>query len=485
MKRVSEKKVVGVILAAGFSSRMNGFKATLNISGKSPVEMLIEETKAAGVERIILVTGYKRELLKPYIRENVEEVYNQDYQKGMNSSIKAALRKLLAEQETTEKLGLKPYAKGSPSGESSKNIGALLLPVDIPLISRDVISQLLNVVEEEESMLKQTLEGIIAEEQILGEGADRKQRLSSFWVPTYKGKKGHPLYIPRRFFEEILNSEGSNGLKDVTITNFLNIKYLEVGDERILLDMDTREDYENILKFNKKVMNRIDGKNEPITRKKVWEGTENTIGDGEKRELIKGRRFFLIRHGTIVQHKEKIFLGQADIPLSEKGAAEIKASLIEMKKFDIEANIIYTSSLLRAKESAEIIVNGDIKLNSNSSKLEISLKHGLKEMALGDWDGKPISEIKEKFPAEYKIRGENLLRYKPRGKSENFYDLRYRVEKTLIEILENDPNKDIVIVSHKGVIKVIESLLLGEDIESKAADSKGPIECGQFKVICK
>ncbi len=491
------KNKIAVILAAGYSSRMNGFKATLDILGKNPVERLIEETEAAGIERIILVTGYKRELLEPFVKGKVEEVYNKDYEKGMNSSVKAAINKLLSEREaplietldavkskgidgvkTEIRNATKPEANCGTKGASCEdnlielnltlnNLGVFLLPVDIPLITRDVIHQLLKAVNEEEEA----------------------QETQSFWVPTYKGKKGHPLYIPQRFFREIVDCKGSNGLKDVTVTNFLNMKYLEVGDERILIDMDTREDYENLLLAFEKFLS---AKRESLdTKESIKEGgikNERAKWGTDKAEKIanlsKGKRFILVRHGTIMQHKDKIFLGQTDVPLSEKGVNEIKESTVELNKLNIETRIIYTSPLRRAKDSAEIISEAASNTIINNGKLEVLSKNGLKEMSLGDWDGKLIREIRENYPEEYKLRGENLLRYKPRGKSENFYDLRYRVEKALIEILENDGNKDILIVSHKGVIKVIEALLLGEDMGNKVLQTKESIECGQFKVIC-
>ena len=98
----------------------------------------------------------------------------------------------------------------------------------------------------------------------------------------------------------------------------------------------------------------------------------------------------------------------------------------------------------------------------------------LREMSLGEWDGKFISEIRERYPKEFEKRGQNLLTYKFGHESENFYDLQYRAKKGLRSILKqeqdaDDGARDILIVSHWGVINVLLSSLhhteLGEEVK--------------------
>ena len=102
-------------------------------------------------------------------------------------------------------------------------------------------------------------------------------------------------------------------------------------------------------------------------------------------------------------------------------------------------------------------------------------------MSLGAWDGRFISDIKTSYPEEYEKRGNNLLTYKFDTASENFYDLQYRVLDCVSGILRHDGRKDIIIVSHSGVIRVLYGNLKGHDIKW-AIDELRP-ENGSVTVI--
>lgn len=209
---------------------------------------------------------------------------------------------------------------------------------------------------------------------------------------------------------------------------------------------------------------------------------------------LEGKRLFLIRHGEIRQHKEKIFLGQMDIPLSDKGRAQARQAAVELNRLGVGSSRIYTSDLSRAYETAEIISRamnagagptgpGSMELgptesesmgsrpagpagpteNAETDRQVIPLK-AFREMSLGEWDGHYIHEIKEQYPEEYQKRGEQLLTYKFGNDSENFYDLQYRAMKGLQSVLKQEKEagdgcRDIVIVAHSGVINVILSEL--------------------------
>ena len=54
----NNKRPAGLILAAGFSSRMKDFKPLMKIGNMTPLEILISHLKIAGVEDIFVVTGY-------------------------------------------------------------------------------------------------------------------------------------------------------------------------------------------------------------------------------------------------------------------------------------------------------------------------------------------------------------------------------------------------------------------------------------------
>ncbi len=69
MKDKGETAFGAVILAAGLSSRMGAFKPLLDVGGMPAAERIIKEAGSAGIGHMIMVTGYRRELLAPLVKE--------------------------------------------------------------------------------------------------------------------------------------------------------------------------------------------------------------------------------------------------------------------------------------------------------------------------------------------------------------------------------------------------------------------------------
>lgn len=397
------KKFGAVILAAGYSSRMGTFKPLLELGGQTIIERLLGVLVAAGIKRknIVVVTGHNREALLPAVKKyKVRKTFNPRYDQGMFTSIQT---------------GASSMADGLD--------GFFIMPVDCPLISPKVLKQLIKSFEPDK-----------------------------FSVACYRGKKGHPLLVPEKFRQEIIDHDGKNGLKAITDRDFGLMKRMETGFEGVILDMDTPQAYEEIQKY---------------------------LAGGCKsenlQELAKGRRFILVRHGQIEQHKEKIFLGQTDVPLSKRGKEQAASAGKQICGIDLHTDRIYTSDLVRASQTAEIIADSDARIKG------IIPDQGLREMNLGPWDGKFISEIKASMPEEYEKRGQHLMIYKMGHGSENFYDLQYRVCRTLTAILKKDEAKDIVIVAHSGVLRVIENNFRGGDV----SEPWTKLNNGEIRVIEK
>lgn len=428
-----------VILAAGLSSRMEKFKPLLHVAGTTAIEGLIESAKAAGITDITVVTGHNREKLAPIIAAcGVREAFNENYRDGMFSSIKTGL----AAAAGYDSAGTAADYAGTEGRE-----GFLLMPVDCPLISVRVMRMMMDAVSK---------------------GADA----SGFAVAAFEGKKGHPLFIPAKAVSEICRYEGPGGL--TAITDRHSITRVETGEEGCLLDMDTPEGYEDIQAFVAKGFAR------------------------EKLELLTARkRIFLVRHGQTRQHEEPMFIGQYDVPLSDEGRLQaevlgrdiaaamredVEAEALGMDKFGKEPmpaiERIYCSDLSRARETADIICECVNRILP--SPVLVKADQGLREINLGEWDGQPISRIRQEFPDEYRRRGENIFTHKIRkGEGENFYDLQYRVLAAFREILRNDDAKDIIIIAHSGVLRVLENNINGLRVD----DDWTPMDKGTFRML--
>ena len=403
--------IAAVILSAGYSSRMKRFKPLLKIGETTAVQKLVRSVKDAGIGRIVTVTGYSRELLRPVLdSEGCIEAYNADYDSGMFSSIKTGMSKARE---------LYPDAAGY-----------LVMPVDCPLISAETV-------------------------RTVAEHAGHDSGGEDFFVPVFEGKKGHPLFVPKFYAEEICSYDGPGGLKAVTDKYWDRMVRIPVSDEGCLLDMDTQESYSELLEFYRSGCVRKD-----------------------LQELACGRRIALVRHGETMQHAEKMFIGQYDVPLNEKGRMQIVQSAEQLAADFACPRVIYASDLSRTMESAEIILR-TFREKNNGKYPEIVKAPGLREINLGKWDGQPVSRIKAEFPEEYRRRGEDMFIFKTGNKSENFYDLQYRAVKTLRKILENDDSKEIIIVAHSGVIRALQNNLEGKRVN----DEWTPVPKGGFVVI--
>lgn len=387
----ANSRIGAVILAAGYSSRMGAFKPGLHIGDETVISRLVGSFRAAGISDIVVVSGHNRQELWSLINGlEVTESYNENYPKGMFTSIQAGV------QKTDKALR-----------------GFFLIPVDCPLLEAETIDLLVSNIRDD----------------------------SSFVVPCYRGKKGHPLYIPMKYRDEILSCDGNGGLKAITDKYDDQMIRIETGRESTVMDMDTPAAYEELKSFYQRGM-----KSESLA------------------ELAKGRCFYLIRHGQPQQHRDKIFLGQTDVPLSDEGRKQAEKARAALP---VGIRRIYSSDLKRALQTAEIIGG------------QIIATKGFREMNLGSWDGRYIEDIKREFSELYQKRGRNLFAFKTGNKAENFYDLQYRTVKSLIDILKTDSSPEIFIVAHSGVIRCIETNLRGGSVE----DEWQKPDTGQIRVV--
>jgi len=187
----TEQQVEGVVLAAGLSSRSGQYKMTLPLDDKTVIEKSIEGMYGL-VSRIIVVVGWKAEQVQSLLAAypKVECVLNQDFRAGMFSSVKVGVAQVRAPR-------------------------FFLLPGDHPLIGPGVYTQMLAVT-------------------------------GDIVIPTFGGRRGHPVLFSRRLIPGILRYPSNGALRDYIHSQ--EHMEVEVGQEGILTDIDTLEDYQAVLK---------------------------------------------------------------------------------------------------------------------------------------------------------------------------------------------------------------------------------------------
>jgi molybdenum cofactor cytidylyltransferase len=197
---MKNKKISSIILSAGFSSRMGSFKPLLKFGDYTAIETIIKAHLNSGIEDIIVVVGHRdnevREAVKDY---NVKCVKNENYTQGMFSSVVSGLQAI--------------------EGEA----GAFFVhPVDIPLVKENTLKSL-------KCKYIHSGKGII--------------------YPTFCERKGHPPLIDCKYKQAILDSNGDGGLKRILDKYKDDAEFYSTFDEAVLKDMDTPEDYENLLAY--------------------------------------------------------------------------------------------------------------------------------------------------------------------------------------------------------------------------------------------
>jgi putative nucleotidyltransferase with HDIG domain len=158
------------------------------------------------------------------------------------------------------------------------------------------------------------------------------------------------------------------------------------------------------------------------------------------------RTIYLLRHGVPeFLGGTKTCLGRTDIPLSALGVAQGR----ELGRYfaDKSLSCIYTSSLLRSRQTGQLISTGLVPIKNIANFCE---------MDMGLWDGIPFSEIRKRWPDTYVQRGEDPTLSPPGGET------LLAAYRRFIQAIEALPQHgDIVIVAHAGVNRLWLSSILG------------------------
>lgn len=189
-------KAAGVVLAAGGSSRFGIPKQLLFFKGKTFIENAIEASMAAGLSPIIVVLGNESDKIRDVISRfgsSIKIAINNQWQSGQSVSMRVAI----------------PFIANSQS--------TLFLLTDKPQISPELIR----------SLIQKHIE-----------------TKSDIVAPFVGDKRANPVLFSNKLYAELANLTGDQGGRQ--IFNKHKIERLDWKDERILLDVDTPEDYKKL-----------------------------------------------------------------------------------------------------------------------------------------------------------------------------------------------------------------------------------------------
>lgn len=194
------KGISAIVLAAGESRRMGSPKMLLPFRNKTVIETVIENVLGAGVEDVIVVLGAHMDKIKKLTEKYpVRHCHNENYKSGMLSSVRCGFALLQA--------GCR---------------AALVMPGDQPVIKPKEIIRVMEAYSD-------SGKGLV--------------------MPVYEKKRGHPLMVDARYYEEVKNIPEEEGLRSLSVIHPDDVLEVKTDDPGVLNDIDTREDY--LLAINK------------------------------------------------------------------------------------------------------------------------------------------------------------------------------------------------------------------------------------------
>ncbi|MBI5118194.1 nucleotidyltransferase family protein [Candidatus Poribacteria bacterium] len=212
-------EVSAILLAAGSSKRMGKPKQLLPLGERPVIVHCLETIRGAGIDDIVVVVGSNSdEILQAIeaftpitVRNRIPESDRFAPTFDFRPSTIRVVQNETPEADMCEsvRVGLKKINPASP--------GIFICLADHPLVKA---------------------------ETFMGMRRCHAERPGAIILPVHKGKRGHPPLLPREILAEI---DAVRTLRDLIRRHSKEVHCLDVNDEGVVFDMDTREDYQRIL----------------------------------------------------------------------------------------------------------------------------------------------------------------------------------------------------------------------------------------------
>ena len=187
--------ISAVLLAAGRSRRMGAFKLLLPFGGRTVIEACLENLRAGGVERVVVVVGHRGDGIVERLthHDGVSFAVNREAESEMNVSIARGVEQLPVDTE------------------------ALFVALaDHPAVGPEVMRLLIE---------------------------ERGRTGARLLIPEYGGRGGHPVLVDHSFREELLDLDPQRGLRALFDAHREEVLRVPVASPYVARDMDTWEDY--------------------------------------------------------------------------------------------------------------------------------------------------------------------------------------------------------------------------------------------------
>ena len=191
--------ISATILAAGSSQRMGDNKLLLPFQDNTLINVVCKTIIDSYLKPVFVVTGFENKKVLESLPKSIDKiVYNEDWSRGMATSINKAISSL------------------------PNNIdGNMIVLGDMPLVTVKTINNLHQV------FLNNNGNKII--------------------YADYLGEQANPVIFPRKFFDEILHLNGDKGCKKIIYKNRKSSIGVPIDSSEVIFDCDTKDDYSDLV----------------------------------------------------------------------------------------------------------------------------------------------------------------------------------------------------------------------------------------------
>ena len=188
--------IKAILLAAGQSKRLKSENKLIKIYKKKPlINHSLNTLHKSKVDKVIIVLGYQHEKLKKIIKKNRKNIFilNKDYRKGMASSIKVGLKKVL-----------------------KKDKGFIIVQSDMPFIKTSDINKIYSLI-----------------------------KIKKFLVCAlkFKNKIGNPIGFDISLIKKFKNIKGEFGAKFMVKRLKNRTKFIRISSAKSFKDFDKASDF--------------------------------------------------------------------------------------------------------------------------------------------------------------------------------------------------------------------------------------------------
>jgi len=159
---------------------------------------------------------------------------------------------------------------------------------------------------------------------------------------------------------------------------------------------------------------------------------------------------YLVRHGAVVGAETRRFIGHLDVPLSPHGEHQVAAVARRLAAVPLAA--VYSSDLVRTRRSADLVA-------APHGLRPIALA-GLREFAMGQWEGLTAEEIRALAPDSFAAWMADVGRFQFPG-GENLEQVAARSWAVFEDIVAAHEGQRVAIVAHGGSLRAILCRALG------------------------